>query len=155
MNEQHTYTLDHIIEVQRLLNFIQIELNNRSANHDKSKLSSPEVDVFDKHSPELKSIEYGTDEYWQSLKAMEKAINHHHQNNRHHPQMHKDGISGMNLIDILEMVCDWKASTIRYKNGDIYKSLRIHEKRFGISKQLIDIIKNTVDWLHQGTNPSA
>ena len=53
----------------------------------------------------------------------------------------------MNLIDLLEMICDWKAATLRHDDGDIYKSLEINHQRFGYSYQLHHILKNTVDWI--------
>ena len=45
------------------------------------------------------------------------------------------------------MICDWKASSERHENGDIYKSIEINQKRFGYSDDLKSILKNTVDFL--------
>jgi hypothetical protein len=45
-------------------------------------------------------------------------------------------IAGMNLIGLLEMVADWKASTERSPAEDIYKSIEINTKRFNIDPQL-------------------
>jgi hypothetical protein len=53
----------------------------------------------------------------------------------------------MNLIDLIEMLCDWKAATLRHKNGDIYESLEINSKRFKYDKQLKNIFKNTIDFI--------
>jgi hypothetical protein len=53
----------------------------------------------------------------------------------------------MNLVDLLEMVCDWKAATLRHANGDIEKSLEINQKRFGYSDELKAILRNTVKLL--------
>jgi len=74
---------------------------------------------------------------------MGSAVKHHQENNSHHQEAHEEGIDGMNLIDIVEMLCDWKAATLRTKNGDIQKSLEIQKERFGISDQLYNILKNT------------
>jgi hypothetical protein len=60
-------------------------------------------------------------------------------------------ISQMTLIDLIEMLCDWKASTLRHKDGDIFKSLEINKKRFNISDQLYNILKNTM-CLIEGTD---
>lgn len=56
-----------------------------------------------------------------------------------------DGINGMTLIDLIEMMCDWKAATLRHADGDIYKSLEINAERFKYSPQLKQILKNTID----------
>ena len=61
------------------------------------------------------------------------------------------GFYGMTLIDLLELICDWKSATLRHADGDIYKSLEINQKRFGYSDDLKQILKNTVEWIHSET----
>lgn len=60
--------------------------------------------------------------------------------------MHKPelGISGMSLLDLVEMLCDWKAATLRHNDGDIRKSIEINQKRFGYSDELKRILLNTL-----------
>jgi hypothetical protein len=58
-------------------------------------------------------------------------------------------LRGMNLIDILEMLCDWKAASMRHKTGDIRKSIEINKKRFGISEDIEQILLNTVEFLEK------
>lgn len=53
-------------------------------------------------------------------------------------------LRGMNLVDVLEMLCDWKAASIRHNDGDILKSLEIQKTRFGISDELYQILRNTI-----------
>ena len=53
-------------------------------------------------------------------------------------------MSNMTLIDILEMLVDWKAATKRNLNGDITKSINLNQKRFNIDDQLTKILHNTV-----------
>lgn len=54
------------------------------------------------------------------------------------------GLHGMSLIDIIEMLCDWKAATLRHNDGDILRSIEINQKRFGYSDELKRILLNTV-----------
>ena len=56
----------------------------------------------------------------------------------------KPDVSQMNLVDIIEMLCDWKAATMRHNDGDILKSIEFNKKRFQISDQLTQIFLNTV-----------
>jgi len=49
----------------------------------------------------------------------------------------------MDLFDIIELLMDWKASSERHDDGNIYKSLEINKDRFQMSDQLIQIFKNT------------
>lgn len=95
-------------------------------------------------TPKLAASTYGSDEYKQMLSQMQPALQHHYAHNRHHPEFYANGIDGMNLIDLLEMFVDWYAATRRHNDGDIYKSIEINRERFGMSDQLVQILKNSV-----------
>ncbi|GGN64316.1 DUF5662 family protein [Oceanobacillus indicireducens] len=137
-------TINHINEVRRCLSRVIVELEERGRVHDKSKLESPEIEIFTEYTPKLASSTYGSTEYHENLKGMQKALKHHYENNSHHPEHYKNGIQGMNLLDIIEMFCDWKAATLRHVDGDIRKSIEINQKRFNYSDELKEIFKNSV-----------
>ena len=152
MEDQRPKTIEHIKEVQNQINIIAETIQLRAFNHDKSKLESPEREIFDEYTPKLKNTTYGSDEYFAYLKEMKVALDHHYENNRHHPEHFKnkqkdgetwDPLSQMNLIDIIEMFCDWKAATLRHGDGDIKKSILFNQKRFNMSEQLTNILLNT------------
>lgn len=52
-------------------------------------------------------------------------------------------VSDMTLIDLLEMFVDWKASSERHANGDIFKSIEANSRRFAMGDQLRRIFENT------------
>lgn len=137
-------TLAHIRTVRGFLKRAAADLLRRSREHDLSKLSDPEKAVFDEYTPKLKGSTYGSDEYKAFLAAMKPALDHHYAHNPHHPEHFPDGVRGMSLLDVLEMLCDWKAATLRHADGDILKSVEINQKRFGYSDELKRIILNTV-----------
>ena len=166
-------TLEHIDKVANFINKLDDELLNRGLKHDKSKLEKPEKLIFDEYTPKLKDCTYGSEEYKQYLSEMQVALDHHYKNNRHHPeyfskyvcggcfkefkevpdrcdicsysQFQKESdISQMTLIDLCEMIADWKAATLRHANGDIAKSLEINQKRFKYTDELKQILLNTV-----------
>ena len=137
-------TYKHIHRVRELLNHCISNLLLRSHKHDQSKLKSPEVEIFTEYTPKLKNTTYDSDEYKKYLKEMEIALDHHYKNNSHHPEHYKNGIKGMSLLDLLEMVIDWKAAGERHADGNIYKSLSKNIDRFNISPQLAQILKNTI-----------
>ena len=56
-------------------------------------------------------------------------------------------LCSMNLIDVFEMLTDWKASTMRYSEGNLLTSIDINVKKFGISPELAAILKNTAEML--------
>ena len=146
-------TLKHINDVRFFMQGVTGELLTRMTNHDKSKLESPEKEYFDKYTPILKELKYGSQEYKDSLASLKPALDHHYANNSHHPEHYEEGIDGMDLLDLLEMMCDWKAATSRTKDGDIQRSLEINKNRFNISNQLYKVLKNTVDRYLQHTVP--
>jgi hypothetical protein len=137
-------TRKHIQQVAKYLNLFSCELLKRAIQHDASKLEEPEVSVFEKHTSLLRDSTYGSDEYKQFLKEMKPALDHHYANNRHHPEFHKNGIKNMTLIDLMEMIADFKSASERHANGDVFKSLEINQKRFGYSDELKQILVNTV-----------
>lgn len=50
----------------------------------------------------------------------------------------------MTLVDLCEMLADWRAATQRNKNGNIRKSIEHNATRFNMSPQLTKIFENTV-----------
>jgi hypothetical protein len=69
-------------------------LELRGVEHDRSKLEAPEVDLFDEYTPKLAGCAYGSGEYWQFLKSLKPALDHHYAENRHHPEHFEDGVRG-------------------------------------------------------------
>jgi Family of unknown function (DUF5662) len=136
-------TLKHSLRVGELMGQLITELVDRSVKHDISKTQDPELAVFNEYTPKLKDTTYGSDEYKGYLEAMGEGLRHHYAANRHHPEHFADGIEGMTLVDLVEMLADWKAATERHADGSLDKSLEIQRERFGISDQLAQILRNT------------
>lgn len=136
-------TQKHIERVRQIIRFMTDKLTLRGVNHDKVKLESPEVEVFAEHTPQLANLQYGSPEYQEHLAAMKPALEHHYANSRHHPEHFANGINDMNLIDIMEMLCDWKAASERQKNGNLLKSIEQNAQRFGYCDQVKQIFINT------------
>lgn len=152
-------TRKHILLVGKYLQVFASELLKRASKHDQSKLEQPEVSTFEEYTPKLAEVTYGSDKYKQYLAEMKPALDHHYANNKHHPEFNdingysfqtlNDCIRSMDLVDIVEMLCDWLAATQRHNDGNISKSIDINEKRFGINNQLSWIFKNTIPILER------
>lgn len=136
-------TLLHIKRVNELLLQFTKEIIDRAIQHDNSKLQEPEKPLFDKMTPLLKGLTYGSDDYKKALDELKPALDHHYANNSHHPEHYKNGIDDFTLVDLVEMFIDWKAASERHDDGDIFRSIEINKNRFGISEQLCKILKNT------------
>lgn len=137
-------TKEHIGHVQKFLSNIQNAIGTRLYVHDQSKLQEPEKSMYDEYTPKLRAMTYGSDEYKQALKDMGPALKHHYENNSHHPEHYPNGINGMSLLDIIEMLADWNAAGLRHADGNMQQSLKVNKERFGISDQLEEILENTV-----------
>jgi len=149
-NKEYNYekeTIDHILRVQQLINRITNLANSRAIEHDYTKLQEPERSSYKEVTLKLKNLEYGSEEYRAQLREMKPAVEHHYSNNSHHPEYYENGIKGMSLVDLIEMVCDWKAASERHNTGDIMKSIDISKERFNMSDDLTCIIKNTIPML--------
>lgn len=136
-------TLQHSRRVDELLLQMVSEIQGRITKHDLSKMEEPELAIFDEYSPKLKNSTYGSDEYKGFLAEMQVALEHHYANNRHHPEHFTNGVDGMTLVDLVEMLSDWKAATERHADGDLERSLEIQRERFGLTHQLVSILRNT------------
>lgn len=123
------------------------DIMDRAYRHDESKLHEPEKERFDYVGTHqhLSKHTYGSDEYKKSLEYLGPALDHHYQENDHHPQHFPNGISGMNLMQLVEMWLDWLAACKRNKNGNIYQSLEVNKDRFKISDQLYNVLLNQAD----------
>lgn len=134
--------LDHRARVAFWLKWMTGDvLEYRAKHHDESKLHDPEKEIFDEYTPKLKQFVFGSNEYKQALAGMQTGLQHHYHANPHHPEHYPDGIDGMNIWDLVEMLADWMAAS-SVKNA--HMNLAYLQKRFNISDQLMSIIKNTL-----------
>ena len=136
-------TMRHSRRVDELLLQVVVALQSRVTRHDLSKMAPPEKAVFDRVTPRLKASTYGSEDYKASLADIGEVLVHHYGANRHHPEHFDDGIAGMTLVDVIEMLADWRAATERHDDGSLDRSLVIGEARFGIEPQLMAILRNT------------
>lgn len=143
MHRSEKQTLDHIRRVQELLRYFTDELHERGEIHDASKLREPERGMFRQEVDTLSNVRYGSKEYADALDRLGLALRHHYEQNPHHPEHHENGIDGMTLFDIVEMLVDWKAASERHEDGDLDRSIAINMDRFGLNIQLVNILLNT------------
>lgn len=150
MEDSRPQTLEHIRKVRWLMVAVVDDLLTRSQVHDASKLVEPEVSVFDEYTPLLRGSTYGSPEYKDFLKGMGAGLAHHYEVNDHHPEHFAGGIMDMDLVQITEMLCDWKAATLRHADGDLERSIEQNAERFGYGYELKRLLMNTatrLGWL--------
>lgn len=138
-------TLYHITLVGHFIHRVVKALLDRADAHDRSKLESPEVEIFAKHHHLLSDTTFGTKGYEDVRALTKEALDHHYAVNRHHPQHFKGGVADMNLIDLIEMFCDWKAATRKHKDGNLLRSIAYNANHFNLDPQIVSIFENTAD----------
>jgi len=138
--------LVHKAWVARYMDRVASHLFKRAVVHDYSKFEAEEFEPYDKAFPQFQKYAYGTPELAAVYESIKPALAHHYQANDHHPEHFENGINDMNLIQLVEMVCDWMAASKRSQTG-MAQGLHINKERFGISDQLYEVICNTVAYL--------
>jgi hypothetical protein len=146
-------TLQHKKMITDLMSQVITELLYRAAVHDNAKMEEPELSLFDTYTPKLSKSTYGSEEYKTFLEGLKPALNHHYSRYRHHPEHFKNGCRDMNILDVLEMLVDWKAATLRHNDGNILKSLEINRNRFSLDEvSLYDILMNSLSFFEKQNN---
>lgn len=141
-------TRTHIQDVNTLLLVAANNLIARAIGHDESKLGEEEHEKFSLAASKFKEPgnEYGSEGYEKTKEWLGSALEHHYANNSHHPEHYPDGVQGMNLLDILEMLIDWKAASAR-RSADGVLNLTMNAENHKIPDDLMRIIRNTADHL--------
>lgn len=140
----------HVENVMKQMEFCKAILTNRAKNHDLSKKEEPERSMFIRSKKILDSSKYGSEEYKKSIEDMKKeALNHHYENNRHHPEHYSAGVEGMSIIDIIEMMCDWCAASNQY-GTDLQEAVEVSIKRFNLQETIMaNIIRNSLIYFYK------
>lgn len=136
--------LKHKIWVSKYIISFILRLLVRMIFHDVSKMRPKEICGFMKIIGDLQGLEYGSDEYNENLKKLNGALRAHYEKNKHHPEHFKDGVYDMELLDLVEMICDWKAASRRCKNSDVKENVNINKDRFKLEGQLTCVIRNSL-----------
>lgn len=174
-------TAKHIRRVQELLGEMLKNLHERARVHDESKWSPEEWPYFADATARLRGLTYGSPEYKASLDAIRPGVEHHQRTNSHHPEFrgyaecngcfkrHPDGFLGpcgcgytqftrrsdigaMSLLDLVEMLADWKAAGERHADGSLARSIEVNASRFEIPPPITRLLITTateLGWLPQ------
>jgi hypothetical protein len=127
------------------------ELCHKGQHHDKDKLLPEILDDFYPASEKFSGAKYGSEEYRKALSELSPVLSEHYRKNSHHPEHYSNGINGMSLLDLIEMLVDWKSACSAY--GDSFEtSMEVAKLRFGIGDQLFDILNNTAKFLGYADN---
>lgn len=141
-------TMEHKTRVSIKMSALAREITRRGNVHDNSKFKTPEVEIYSAHFNELNNAKYGSPEYDKALDNIKPALNHHNAENDHHVQHFENGIFEMNLVQILEMLCDISV-TAEAKGEDAVYNLPTWMQRNHIPENYYRILRNTLEHIKE------
>ena len=131
------YVNSHINRVQKWIGKFSTILFIRGINHDKSKLCEPELSLWKKMDEEPR-YPYGTSKYKEKLNRYKEVFQQHYKHNKHHPEHWSGYYCDMDLMDVIEMLCDW----LGYKDDITLKEAEIlvnqQCERYGFNEEKLD-----------------
>lgn len=137
-------TSKHIRRVQGLIAEAMGNLQVRMIEHDASKWSEEEWPYFARNTARLARMEYGSQEYGQSLLDLGPGLEHHYESNDHHPQFYGENFwHDVTMFGLIEMLADWKAAGERHPGGSLRRSIEINKDRFGMPEWLVSLLTRT------------
>jgi hypothetical protein len=137
-----SYTLEHINRVKAKMEFFASVLATRGANHDSSKLKEPEYSGWLAMDKEPR-YPYGSKKYYDKMFRYKEVLEHHYSINSHHPEHFEDPSNQMDLIDLIEMLCDWfsYSNDISWLEG--YNTINSQCARFKLNDTIKHLLLNT------------
>ena len=137
------YIGKHISRVQGWINKFSSILLSRGINHDKSKLEEPELSMWKEMDQEPRYA-YGTPEYQEKINKYKKVFDLHYRHNRHHPEHWSGFYYEMDLIDVIEMLCDWLGYKEDITLEEAEKLIRQQCDRYHFSDTMQSLLYNTL-----------
>jgi hypothetical protein len=137
-------TVAHVTRIRHLIALCIDKLNNKSAHHDDSKFTELELSYLAKIEEKVYkegNAPFASPEYNERKKLLQPMLEHHYRNNSHHPEHFENGVNGMDLFDVVEMFCDWKAASERGEESSM--NLQHACEKYKIDSQLKEILYNT------------
>lgn len=131
--------LKHKFWVAWYLTKISAKLMWRAFRHDWSKFRPSEARAFAFTTRRLRKVTYLSHEYEYLTDLIKPTIRLHYSRNPHHPDHYgnkPEGIHKMSHIDMIEMLCDWRAAARRHDDGDPVRSVEVNKGRFGYGDEL-------------------
>lgn len=130
------------------------DLVTRMQEHDMDKINDPEIyAIYKEHFPALKTIAYGTPEYFAYEKNHFEVAHQKHAQNDHHFYSHRNNTTKPNLLDLIEAIVDIYSSNLQYSKEANHAMVLETIKNKGIYNVPIEeFISNTLSLLEGENN---
>jgi hypothetical protein len=151
---------NHYLNVCYNMGRVSSYLNISTSTHDHDKFYDPYmVETYEEHFEKLKQIPWGTVEYKEYEKQHFSKAHLMHAQQPHHFNDSRSLYDIPNLMDVIELVADIKASYDEYEPEDRRDvnilveriMVRLDERPFTME----DYVRNTLDIMYRDEYPSA
>lgn len=133
----------HIAMVQLAIHECIGLLLDRCIHHDESKFSDHELPLLNSKSS-LDNLDISSEEYREALAEIDIAVQHHYMSNDHHPEFYENGMNGMSLLAMIEMLCDWKVASCARDDGSLEDSIEyLCGERYKTNPVIRGLLMNT------------
>ena len=134
---------EHQQKVGSVMQKVICELMDRALKHDDSKFATQQlrdnlVTLPDKWKLQQQGHGYHSPEQEEHRKRFAPEIHRHRSAHPHHPEHFGNNVNKMDLIDLMEMLCDWYVAA-----PDIDQSIRENSRDYKIDPHISQILKNT------------
>ena len=82
------------------------------------------------------------------MKRWDKFFKHHYKNNSHHPDHYVQGVYGMTIVDLVEMMCDVVSYIEELHVCQTSKIIKEQKERFDIDEGIAQILINTLNYYY-------
>jgi len=141
----HIRVFKHRAILGRFMLRVCLRLLKRAWRHDLSKYNPRECHDLVLARHKYAGVIPSSPEYIKSLELVTSSLDYHFQANSHHPEhfMLIDNqffglgasVEGMPLLDVIEMLCDWKANSVSRSPGESFASIiRIQKEKYNITE---------------------
>ena len=134
----------HVYDFQEAINTICKALTTRAKTHDASKLKEPELTQYTEAAEKLEKFKPGSSDYLKIRDKYAIILSKHFTKNSHHPEHFKNGFNDMSILDLVDVLVDWKLDC---GDGDWNKFVDDRRDYYGMSDQVVQIFKNSKDVL--------
>ena len=134
----------HQRRVAALMIDFACRLLQRAAIHDDSKHTPEELGPLEAMHRLIETdgpAPFGSDAYRARTDMLRPMLGFHYARNSHHPEHHPNGVEDMDLLDLVEMLLDWKAASER--DGSTTMNLSAAAERFHLEPQMRKVFETT------------
>ena len=143
---------EHREEVADALYALADAISRRARIHDRDKLKGKNFRDYVEVSKIGRTHPFGSEAYAEAMKphkAEGGVVDRHFKANPHHPEFYDIPKVQMNFLDIIEMVCDWRAAARTYGTGRLSESVAYQKQNMDLDACQWWLVDEVIHWIER------